>query len=154
MLSVVPNVTHLAAPGTATEVTIKWNVAANAGDEPIPIRDLKPLNQFEVVSRRRLAADFVRERAPQLSTERLVVITVDISGREVAWQQVPDPRIVRAETPGPSLELSGQTLYRPVTELVVTLLDALSPAAIRVYEVQWNGTEFVLHELGQVAVGA
>lgn len=150
----VPNVSAVIDAGSATAITIRWNVSESLTGDPLPPGDVRPLDQFQVLARRPVAPGFVRERAPQLSVERVVVIAVDASGREVAWQHVADPRIVRAETPGPTLELSGQTLYRPVAELLVTLPDAIAAVAIRVYEVQWNGTEFVLREIGEVAVGA
>jgi hypothetical protein len=153
-LSGVPHVASVAVGTGATELTIRWTVTDSAGDEPVPGRDLRPLNQFALLTRRAVTPAFVRERAPQLNAGRLVVLTVDASGREVAWQQLLDPRIVRAETPGPTGELTGQTLYRPVTELMVTLPDALAAVAVRVYEVQWNGAEFLLQQLGEVAVGA
>ena len=152
VIGAVPNVSAVSEAGPASELTIRWNVAQNPTDEPVPAADLRPLNQFQVMARRTVTPGFVRERAPQLSTEHLVVTAVDASGREVAWQQVKDPRIIRAETPGANMELSGQKLYRPVTELVVAVPDVVAAVAIRVYEVQWNGTEFVLHELGEIAV--
>lgn len=152
VIGAVPNVSAVSETGPASELTIRWNVAQNATDEPLPAGDLRPLNQFQVMARRAVTPAFVRERAPQLSTDHLVVTAIDVSGREVAWQQVKDPRIVRAETPGANMELSGQKLYRPVTELIFSLPDALAAVAIRVYEVQWNGTEFVLQELGEIAV--
>lgn len=150
----VPPVAAVAGGSAATELTIRWVAADAPADEPIPARDFRPVNQFEVVARRSVMPGFVRERAPQLSRERLVVVAVDATGREVAWQQVADPRIVLSESAGPGLELSGQTLYRPLTELVVALPDALATAAIRVYEARWTGSEFVLDGLGEIAVGA
>jgi hypothetical protein len=150
----VPPVAAVADSATATELTIRWVAGASANNDPVPAQDLSPVNQFELMSRRSVSTNFVRERAPELARERLVIVAIDASGREVAWQQVLDPRIVRAELPGPTGELRGQTLYRPVADLVVAFPDSLSVAALRVYEVRWNGSEFVLDPLGEVAAGA
>jgi len=38
-----------------------------------------------------------RERDPQLSMNRLVVVSSDAVGREIDWRIVPDPRLIREE---------------------------------------------------------
>ena len=154
LLDSIPNMALVADAGAATELMIRWNVAESVGDDPIPAADVRPLNQFQVVSRRSVTPALVRERSPQLSPERLIVVAVDASGREVAWQQLQDPRIVRAETPGPTLELSGQILYRPVTELLITIPDALGSVAVRIYQVRPNGADWLLESLGEIAIAA
>lgn len=149
-LSAVPTVAAVAGPGMATEVTFTWTTTAAAGDQLIPSNDFRPLNRFEPLARRRVAPAFVRERAPELSAERLVVMAVDAAGRDVAWQQMSDPRIVRAEATDPGQPIDGRILFRPQAELVVTLPDALAATAVRVYAPRWNGTEFLLELLGEL----
>lgn len=150
-LDAVPTVAAVAGSGPATEITFAWTTAAAAaGDQPIPAAAFRPLNRFELLSRRRVAPAFVRERAPELSAERLVVVAVDARGREVAWQQVPDPRIIRAEAAGPTAALTGEVFYRPAAQLVVTLPDGLAAAVVRVFEARWNGTEYLLEPLAEL----
>lgn len=155
VIASVPALAAAADAGPVSELTINWRIANSATDEPRLARDIAPIHQFQMTSRHESGSGgLVRERAPQLSTEYLVVIAVDAGGRELSWQHIRDPRIVRAETPGANGTLTGQTLYRPVAELMVTVPDALATAVVRIYEVQWNGTEFILQMLGEVAMVA
>ena len=149
-LSAVPTLASVAGSGLATEVTFTWTTTAAPGDQLIAATDFQPLNRFEPLARRSVAPAFVRERAPELSDDRLVVMAVDAAGREVAWQQVYDPRIVRAEASDLGQPINGQTLFRPRADLVVTLPDALAAAAVRVFAARWNGTEFLLELLGEL----
>ena len=150
----LPNVSQLADVLSATEFTIRWVVADSATGDPIPASDVRAVNQFELLSQRAAPAGPVRERAPQLSANAIVVVTVDASGRELWWQQVHDPRIVRAELPNATGELSGQILFRPVAELLLTIPDGQAIAALRVFDVQAGSAGLTLHELGEIAVGA
>lgn len=149
-LSAVPTVAAVAGAGLATEVTFSWTTTAAVGDQPIPANDFRPLNHFEPRARRTVVPAFVRERAPELSAERLVVMAVDAAGRNLAWQQVHDPRIVRAEASDPGQPINGQTLFRRQAELVVTLPADLAATAVRVFAPRWNGTEFLLELLGEL----
>jgi hypothetical protein len=80
-----------------------------------------------------------------------VIVSADAGGRETSWQRIQDPRIVRAELPGPTGELSGEVLYRPEVELVAMVPDAAT-TDLHVYEAYWNGEQFVLRRLGVIAV--
>ena len=91
--------------GLATEVTIRWTVSGPATVmSSAAARDVAS-SQFDVVRRRTVRFSPVRERDPQLSPDDLVVIAVDAQGRELGWQRLTDPRLVRSEQPNAAGEL-------------------------------------------------
>jgi hypothetical protein len=153
LISTVPSVSEMMPTLAAMELTIRWLVTASVSGDPTVPGDTRPINAFEVIRRRTVDHQFVRERDPQLSVDDLVLVGLDASGREISWQKVKDPRLVRAEFPGSSGELSGRVLHRPLTEIVAILPDGLAAAALRLYETQWTGTQFVLRHLGDVTIG-
>jgi hypothetical protein len=153
VISTVPSLAGMPPTLAATELTIRWLVTPSVTGDPTAPGDTRPINEFEVVRRRAVDHQFVRERDPQLSVDDLVLVGLDASGREISWQKVKDPRLVRAEFPSSSGELSGRVLHRPLTEIVARLPDGLAAVALRIYETQWTGTQFVLRQLGDVTVG-
>src|SRR5687768_5055206 len=97
----LPQMAALTAAPAGTEITVSWSLLFSpAGDPAAP----GAVNQFAVAGRRSVPDGPPLERNPQVSEDRLVVVALDAAGREVGWQLVPDPSIVRAEVPGPSGE--------------------------------------------------
>ena len=150
LVATVPAAADAIANSAAAEITIRWVVTAASSGAPADPARVVPLNQFEVAGRGRVQGPLQRERDPQWSADELVLVAVDAAGREASWQKVRDPRVVRAELPGPSGELSGQVLHRPLAEIVAIVPD--TAASLRIFETQWTGVQFVLRELGQVNV--
>jgi hypothetical protein len=64
---------------------------------------------------------------------------------------VADPRLLRAEVPGPDGELSGQVLSRESAEFVVHDPDDEAVAEVRLYHPEWDGQKFSLELVGAVA---
>src|SRR5215210_1155611 len=60
-----------------------------------------------------------KQRSAELSPTQVVVVALDAEGRMRWCGLVADPRLLRAEFPGPGGELSGQVLYRESAEFVV-----------------------------------
>jgi hypothetical protein len=150
VLSTLPSLAQ--GPAGATEVTIRWRLGLGSSPvPPVPGR-VQAGGQFDVVARRPVESGFVRERDPQVAPDELVLIAIGASGAPIAWQHIKDPRIVRAESPGPDGILSGQTLHRPLTELVVLMPDGVPATELRVYQPQWTGQAFTLAPLGTVAL--
>jgi hypothetical protein len=149
-LSSVPLSGASSTATTATEVTIRWTLQAQSPAPPAPGDQTG--NQFDLVASRSVPPLFVRERDPQLAVGEIVVIAADANGQPVGWQHVRDPRIVRAESPGADGVLTGQTFYRPVAEMVVSVPDDVGATQLRFYEPQWTGQTFVLNPLGTVAL--
>jgi hypothetical protein len=155
----LPTFAAIATAPRQTELTVRWAPAAPPAGQPPPGGALltsppAPQSQrFEVLRRGAVNEAPVRERDPQVGPDDLVIVAVDAQGREVGWQRVKDPRIVRSEQPGPDGLLSGQVFYRSETELVVRVPDNVAVATLRVYDVQWNGSEFLLIGLGTIPAG-
>jgi hypothetical protein len=151
VLGVMPAAAALATGGTVPQVHVRWVAAASPTGDPVRAAGLVPLNRFEVVGRSALRGPLQRERDPQLSEYDLVIVSADAGGRETSWQKMQDPRIVRAELPGPTGQLSGEVLYRPEVELVAMVPDSAT-TDLHVYQAYWNGEQFVLRRLGVIAV--
>ena len=123
---------------------IRWTTAAATASQ----RD-----SFVVLERRDLAVAVVRERDPQLATDRLVVIAVDTAGATVDWRIVADPTVLRAESADATGLLSGRVLTQPTAELRVALAADPRISEIRIYKPRWTGSAFVLEPLGGLAGG-
>ncbi len=148
----LPTFAAITTANRQTELTVRWIVAAAPAGALIAPRSLPEVNRFEVLRRGAVVDPPVRERDPQLGPDELVVVAIDAQGREVGWQKVKDPRLVRSEQPDASGLLSGQVFHRGETELVIRVPDGAAIAAVRVYEAQWNGREFVLRGLGTIPI--
>ena len=141
---------------------MRWIVAAPpagaaagaAAGTLVAARSVPEINGFEIVKRGTVDEAPVRERDPQIGPDEVVIVAVDAQGQEIAWQHLKDPRIVRSEQAGPGGLLSGQVFYRTETELVVRVPDDVAAVALRVYEVQWDGREFLLRGVGPVPISA
>jgi hypothetical protein len=132
-LRALPTFAAQAASGRHTELTVRWIVAI-APPATYFVPGTRPeINQFEIQKRTPITDRPVRERDPQVGPEEIVVVAVDAQGRELGWQHLPDPRLVRSEQPGPGGLLSGQRLYRADTELVVRVPEEMRAAALRIY---------------------
>lgn len=99
-----------APSGAQTELTVRWVVP------PAPVGAaagaLPAVDAFQIAKRAVVVDEPVRERDPQISADELVVVAVNAQGREVGWQHLKDPRVVRSEQPGPDGLLTGRVLHR------------------------------------------
>ena len=124
VVSSVPPVASLVSNQAVPELHVRWVAAVSANGEPVPAAAMTPVNSFEVVGRSDIRGPFQRER---------------------------DPRLLRAELPGPTGELSGELLYRPEVELLVVVPDSAT-MALHVYETYSDGGQFLLRSLGLIQV--
>lgn len=148
----LPTFAALTTADRQTELTVRWVVAAAPAGALVVPRSVPEVNRFEILKRSAIVDPPVRERDPQIGPDELVIVAVDAQGREVGWQRLKDPRLVRSEQPGPGGLLSGQVFHRAETELVMRVPDGVAIATLRVYEAQWNGREFVLRGLGTIPI--
>ena len=91
-----------------------------------------------------------RQREPELSSDKVVILARDSGGKILDWQVVPDPRVRRAEAPGPGGELSGRILYRDRADFLFTLPDDPDITRIDFYQPRWTGSNFDLDIIGGV----
>jgi hypothetical protein len=139
--------------GLATQVIVRWTVSGPAA-APAPAissastREVTS-SRFDVIQRQTMNFSPVRERDLN-SLDDLVVIGVDAQGREMGWQRLKDPRLVRSDQPDAAGELHGQRFYRAEADLTVWIPEGPTPAALRIYTPDWDGHEYVLRGLGTV----
>ncbi|MFN8644063.1 MAG: hypothetical protein U0802_21315 [Candidatus Binatia bacterium] len=104
LLASVPDAASAGA-ATATEWTLQTGDPATAE----ALVDVAPALTLRAVARRPVPASFVRGRRPEWRAGDLIAVGVDAAGRELFWQRLVDPRVVRAEFPGPDGVIQGQT---------------------------------------------
>jgi hypothetical protein len=85
-----------------------------------------------------------RHRSFELATNQLVLLTVDERSRLRWWSMMPDPRILRAEGPGPNGTLTGEVLFQSTVDFTVNIPNDSAAVELRLYHPQWTGQEFEL----------
>ena len=134
----------LVAPGDTSDgqtIQLRWFATQGAA---------QPASDVTVLSRRRGVGPLPRERDPQLSADRLVVVSADVTGRELDWRIVPDPRLVRAEFPDAQGQLSGRTFLRAEINLLVDVPNNPDIVRLRIYAPQLTNDGYVLNLLATV----
>ncbi len=99
----------------------------------------------------RRAGALPKQRSAELSPTQVVVVALDAEGRMRWCGLVADPRLLRAEVPGPDGELTGQVIYRESAEFVVQYPDDEAVTEVRLYHPDWDGQKFSLELVGAVA---
>ena len=136
---------------TVQQLKVQWDTQPAAPADADAQR-LQTTGPFRVVERRSIAGSLARQRDPQLSENHLLVRAVNAGGEIVDTQLILDPRIVRAEAPGPSGELKGETLHLASPEFLLTIPDGTAVRELRVFHPRWTGTAFVLDPLGTISL--
>ena len=134
-----------ASAPSVLQVRVRWTTGAPVVD---PTRTD---NRFDLLSVQRMPSAVRPDRAPQLTSNSLVVVAVDAMNRELDWRILADPRVVRAEA-GPDERLAGERLYYVEIDLVIVVPDLPGIAGLRVYRPQSNGSG-ELRLVGTVALG-
>jgi hypothetical protein len=133
-------------PQTVQQVRVQWTTAVSDVAPPPGQR----ANPLRLLARRSVAGSLPRQRNPQMSADQIFVQAVDARGRVVDSHLIPDPRLVRAEFPGPAGELSGEVLHRVDPDFLITLPNSPNLAELRLFQPRWTGTEFVLEPIGSI----
>jgi hypothetical protein len=85
-----------------------------------------------------------KHRSLELASDQLLMITVDDGSRLRWWSMMPDPRILRAERPGPNGPLVGEVIYQKSIDLTVNIPDDNGAVQLRFYHPRWTGDQFLL----------
>lgn len=134
------------------EVRVHWAVDAGIRSSNSPYSTPSSTREkYSLVESRLTRGPMPRQRMPELSSDQILVVATDEQGEQSGWTLIPDPRIIRAESPGPDGELSGQVLHLSSAEFLVPV-PAVSAAALRFYQPFWTGTRFSLILLGALAL--
>jgi hypothetical protein len=135
------------------EIRIDWNAYIGAPPMAVPaLIQHTSADSFSLIGQRQIAGHAPRQRAPELSSDQILIVVLDDQGDQRDWILIPDPRIIRAESPGPTGELSGQTLEKSQAEFLVAIPRGLLAAKLKFYHPNWNGKEYSLELLGTLAL--
>jgi hypothetical protein len=136
------------ADESSLEVRVHWAMDSGirSSKRPSSIQS-STADKYSLVESRQARGPMPRQRMPELSSDQILVVAMDEQGAQSGWTLIPDPRIIRAESPGPDGELSGQVLYLSSAEFLVSVPGG-SAAALRFYQPFWTGKEFSLILLG------
>ena len=84
-----------------------------------------------------------RHRSVELASDQLLMLTVGEGAQLKWWSTMPDPRILRAERPGPNGTLTGEVIFKKSIEFTVNIPDDNGAVELRLYHPSWTGQEFV-----------
>ncbi len=142
--SLVSEVSQVRDVQFVRELQLEWNRAdaSGAGDGGT--------QAFTLVDERVVPGGLRRERRPQLSYDRLVVVVRDSLGRELDWRLIRNPAILRAEVPGPDGRLTGRVIELDAVELSIAIPNIAAADHIELYRPRWTGTEYALDSLVEV----
>jgi hypothetical protein len=131
------------------ELRIQWTPArADAA------RTRATVGTFTLLGQVRFAGAPRRERQPEPSANDLVIVVQDSTGRDLDWRIIPNPRLIRAETPDQNGVLSGRVIERDQVELLVYIPDVAGADRIQIFSPVWNGKDYTLDPLGQLTIGS
>jgi hypothetical protein len=97
-----------------------------------------------VLERQRHVGALPRQRSFELASDHVLVITVGADARLRWWSLIPDPRILRSESPGPNGQLSGEVIYQSSVDFTVNIPDDTEAVELRLYHPRWTGENFDL----------
>lgn len=129
------------------ELLVRWTPTPTAGRGGLQGLSTERLS---VIQEQAGTGSLRRERNPQVTEDQLVLVQRSDDGTALDWRLVKNPRIIRAELPGPDGRLSGGVIERDSAEMLITLPNLASASRLSVYQPHWNGTEFLLDLIGEV----
>ena len=133
------------------DVRVRWSAYGAATPEAVLTPGSLPvLNSFAILERRPVASPPGRQRNPELGADSLLVVAVDAGGKELYRRIVTDPRIIRAEGPGPGGEITGTVFHRATADFTVSLPDDAAIREIRLFQPRWTGTAWALDMIGRI----
>ena len=134
------------------ELRVSWEADKAALPSPAAAQYGNAPGRVALLSRAvRREGALPKQRSAELSPTQVVVVALDAEGRMRWCGVVEDPRLLRAEAPGPDGELTGQVIYRESAEFVVNYPDDEAITEVRLYHPDWDGQKFSLAPLGAVA---
>ncbi len=141
-----------AQPQTYRELKIRWvdSTKSNSGLRPAA-QEQTQTPSVSVIEDKKRPGTLPRQRSLELSPTQIFVAAVDAANKLRWWSIMPDPRLVRSETRTASGELRGEDYYVSNVTLLVAFPDDPEIARLRFYHPVWNGTQFDLKPLTNVA---
>jgi hypothetical protein len=135
---------------TVQEVRIRWDAYIQSSPPPQVSPDTIESNVLTLLERHSVSGQLPRQAYPRLSSDQIVVLARKGDGQIADLRIVPNPRVLGAELPCPSGELSGLVLHHVRTDLLIVLRDDPAIEAIELYHPRWIGTDYNLEIIGRV----
>lgn len=152
-ISVAESGARTGQPATYRELKLNWTDPTKSTTElrsAVNAEQLTPSPRVSTVEDKKRSGTLPRHRSLELSPEHIFIAAVDATDKLRWWSIMPDPRLVRAETPTPTGELRRQDYYVSNVTLVVAFPDDPEITNLRFYHPVWNGTDFDLKSLAVV----
>jgi hypothetical protein len=144
--------TDWASGQTIQELRVQWTTSP-ALPPGTPVARLGQVSHlFSILRRQTMTGRLPRQREPELSADRVVIVARDGNGNIVDWQVVADPRLIRAEAPTAGGPLSGREFYLERADFLFALPDQPGIARVDFYQPRWTGVNFELDLIGGVAL--
>jgi hypothetical protein len=141
----IPPQSALAVSARSIEVRLQWNAYLNP-DASIVRSEAqgRPAGGFVIIGIQQVPEAVVQPRAPELSTEELLIAAVDAQQGLRAWTLVLDPRILREES-RETKDIKGEIFHHTRPEFVITLPEDNSIAELRIYSPTWSEGSLASH---------
>lgn len=137
---------------THRELRIKWEAQRAALPPPAAAQYRNAAGRVALAQApARREGALPKQRSAELSVTQVVVVALDAEGRMRWCGLVNDPRLLRAEAPGPDGVLTGQVIYRESAEFAIEYPDDEAVTEVRLYHPDWDGQKFSLALVGTVA---
>jgi hypothetical protein len=135
------------AAAGSEEVQVRWSEGVSADG----LR--QPSTKLTMLARTRSSSPVPSMRSLDLHPDQWLCVAVDRQGNLLSWTLIHDPRILRAEEPGPDGVLSGQRLVRSEADFLVSIASDAAAGAIRIFQPRAENGTFQLDPIGEIALG-
>jgi len=105
-----------------------------------------------IVSRRSFQESVKTNKRLKVSSYKWIAAGIGSQGELRHWTLIADPLVLRAESPGPDGQLSGQVLQREQAEFLVSIPDDPLIRQIKLFRPKWTGQDYELEVMGVVSL--
>jgi len=140
-------------PATYRELKVNWTDATKSTTElrsAVNSEQQTQAPKISIVEDKKRSGTLPRQRSLELSPTHILIAAVDATDKLRWWSIMPDPRLVRTETPNSTGELRGENYYVSNVMFIVAFPDDPEIANLRFYHPVWNGTDFDLKPIAIV----
>ena len=139
-----------AESNTAKKIRVRFSTTNEQPSQRSLAARPAPAPRLEVIDTRTVTRRRPRQRNPEISSQHMVVIGFDIQEREISRTVIADPRLVRAETFGPTGEvMATERIYQNNIEFPVVFSDDPRITTLRFYQPNWIGKTLDLELIGE-----
>ena len=131
------------------------NITLSTPDQPSSMPEEELRSTVARISVRNSAVkqgSLPRRRSFDLASDQLLIITVDDQSRLRWWSTIADPRILRAERPGPDGLLTGEIFFQKSVNFTLNIPEDSAAVELRLYHPRSNGQELVPVLIGSMTL--